>query len=73
MNAHLHIERVEIELRGISAANAEAAARGLGPALSAALAQPDAEEAAPADLRDRIAQQIAAIVRREAAQDAELF
>jgi hypothetical protein len=35
---HLHIDRLELDLRGIDPATAQAAARALGPALAQALA-----------------------------------
>ena len=37
--SRLHIDRLELDLRGIAPATAEAAARLLGPALAQALAQ----------------------------------
>lgn len=54
MNAplrHLRIERLELDLRGIAPATAEAAARALGPALTRALA-PQHARIAPADRID---------------------
>lgn len=47
----LHIERLELDLRGIAPATAEAAARALGPALAQALA-PHHRQIAPADRID---------------------
>ena len=77
---HLRIERLELDLRGIAPATAEAAARALGTALAQALA-PHHGQIAPAeridagriaspaspgahDLATHIAQRIAASARR---------
>jgi hypothetical protein len=77
----LHIERLELDLRGIAPASAEAAARALGPALARELEthggnieatrRIDAGRIAtaaspePGPLAARIAQRIAASLRRE--------
>lgn len=39
MTRRIHIQRLELDLRGIDAQTAEAATRRLGPSLEAALAQ----------------------------------
>lgn len=44
----LHIERLELDLRGIAPTTADAAARMLGPALARALAQLQGGAGAPA-------------------------
>lgn len=48
----LRIDRLELDLRGIAPATAEAAARLLGPALAKALAQSAAQEPAQAPARE---------------------
>lgn len=44
---HLHIDRLELDLRGIDPAVAQAAARALGPALAQALARAPLGAVAP--------------------------
>jgi hypothetical protein len=77
----LHIERLELDLRGVAPATAEATAQALGPALARALAVDAGDIAAkkridagriatratpePGALANRIAQRIAASLRRE--------
>jgi hypothetical protein len=79
----VHIDRLELDLRGIAPATADAAARALGPALARTLASPGGH-VAPADRMDagritspaapgahdlaaRIATHIARTIRREGA------
>jgi len=79
----VHIDRLELDLRGIAPDTADAAARALGPALARTLASPGGDmssaaridagritsPAAPAatDLAGRIATQIARTIKREGA------
>jgi hypothetical protein len=76
MTRHVHIDRLDLDLRGLDPALAEAAVRALGPALQRQLAQagsrPPAQSAPRIDaghvpaggdaqaLADRLAQRIAA-------------
>jgi hypothetical protein len=78
MSRRIHIERLELDLRGIDPKTAEAATRRLGPSLEKALAQRrgrfdsapriDAGSIAPAseshDVASGLAHQIAQRVRR---------
>jgi hypothetical protein len=74
----IHIEQVHLDLRGLPAAKAEAAVRSLGPALSAAWANPSdtrrqiTREMSAADLTSLLAQQLAAAIHREAASPEEI-
>ena len=71
---NIHIDRVDLDVRGVSPATAEAAVRALGPALHTALAQPSeapssaaitaAPNIAAADLTRLIAERLAAIIQR---------
>jgi hypothetical protein len=79
----VRIDRLELDLRGIAPATADAAARALGPALARTLASPPAHFApagridagrivSPAspganDLAARIARHLADIIRQEGA------
>ena len=79
----VHIDRLELDLRGIAPAAAEAAVRALGPALARALASPggpispadrldagrlaSAASPAPYDLAAGIARRVARTIRGEKA------
>jgi hypothetical protein len=62
MTRRIHIDRLELDLRGIEPKTAEAATRRLGPALEKALAQRRGRESH--DLASVLAQRIAQRVRR---------
>lgn len=69
----IHIDRVDLDVRGVPPATAEAAVRALGPALHTALAQPceapssatitAAPDIAATDLTRLIAERVAAVIR----------
>jgi hypothetical protein len=62
MTRRIHIDRLELDMRGVDPKAAEAAARRLGPSLKKELAQPRSQPSN--DLASQLARQVAQRVRR---------